>query len=388
MTTPDLFRSFPAERLKPVDGLAVTAAVWEEAHDYHRHQLRLHALLAHGAGIVTGLEVIASDPPDDNVYILPGIAVDTAGQTIVLREPRSFALGRAEGLVQILLSYGEGRPAPRNGAAEEGAPLFVRAEYALEATPRPPGTPWVELARVRRSGRSAPVVNAPDPAQPAADEIDLRYRRAVGAAGPEPVTVAVCYADRQPDDAHHRGLSHLARFLRGPLGGRQPVWVDDNVPLTSGLELYTLVYVVAHSEFQLTADELKGLYSYLQAGGTLFLESCRRAVTDAAPPSDASFLDMLASLGVSLEPVRAGHRLLTEPALFGMLPAGFETKSLAEVKLGGGVLFSTSDFGCLWQGERRGRPGLRDEIRSALEWGANVLDFAAARRREAGRAKA
>jgi hypothetical protein len=94
---------------------------------------------------------------------------------------------------------------------------------------------------------------------------------------------------------------------------------------------------------------------------------------------------MLTSLGVALEPLRAGHRLLTEPALFGLLPAGFETKSLAEVKLGGGVLFSTSDFGCLWQGERRGRPGLRDEIRSALEWGANVVDFAAARRREAGR---
>jgi hypothetical protein len=229
------------------------------------------------------------------------------------------------------------------------------------------------------------VSNAKDPAQPGVNEIDRRYRCSVGAAPAETLTLAMCYADKTADEAHRRGLGHLAHYLRGPFGGHQRVWVEDNVPLTSGLEAYTLVYLVAHSEFQLNADELKGLYAYLQAGGTLFLESCRRGITENAPSSDASFQDMLTSLGVALEPLRAGHRLLTEPALFGLLPAGFETKSLAEVKLGGGVLFSTSDFGCLWQGERRGRPGLRDEIRSALEWGANVVDFAAARRREAGR---
>lgn len=384
MTTPELLRAVPTERLRPTDGLAITADVWEEAHDYHRQQLRLHALLSHGAGVVTGLEVLASDPPDGSVFILPGIAVDAAGRTIVLPEPRSFDLGRVEGPVYLLLSYGEGRARPRAGAEEESAALYVRAEYGIEASLRPPADGQVELARIRRRGPTAPLTNPADPTQPAANEIDLRFRRPVGAPQTAPWTVAVVYADKAPNDAHRRGLAHLARFLRGPFGGRQPVWVDDDVALTAaGLADYTLIYMVAHAEFSLTADELKGLYAYLQAGGTVLMESCRRPVVEGAPPADVSFRDILASLGVNLEPLRLGHRLFTEPSLFGVPPAGFETKGLTEFRLGGGVVMTTGDYGCVWQGERRGRPALRDEIRSAHEWGANLLAFAAARRQEA-----
>ncbi len=76
MDNKDLLQEFPAKRIKPVDGLAVTAKVWEEAHEYHRQRQRFHAMLNHGAGVVTGLEVIASDPPDTAVYVQPGIALD------------------------------------------------------------------------------------------------------------------------------------------------------------------------------------------------------------------------------------------------------------------------------------------------------------------------
>ena len=68
---------FPRKRIRAVDGMAVTADVWEEAHDYHRQINRLHTLLYHGAGIVTGLDVIASDPADSSVYVLPGLAMDS-----------------------------------------------------------------------------------------------------------------------------------------------------------------------------------------------------------------------------------------------------------------------------------------------------------------------
>ena len=87
MSTEDLLKIFPDKWIKPVDGLAVTAEVWEEAHDHHRQGQRFHAILHHGSGVITGLEVMASDPPDTSVYILPGVAVDPAGQTIVLPQP-------------------------------------------------------------------------------------------------------------------------------------------------------------------------------------------------------------------------------------------------------------------------------------------------------------
>ena len=70
---------FPTRRIKPFDGMAVTAGVWGEAHDYHRRRLAAHELLWHGAGIVAGLEVVASDPPDSAVYISQGVALYAPG---------------------------------------------------------------------------------------------------------------------------------------------------------------------------------------------------------------------------------------------------------------------------------------------------------------------
>ncbi|MEE8392266.1 MAG: hypothetical protein V3S14_15930, partial [Anaerolineae bacterium] len=67
MDKDERIKVFPAKRIKPVDGMAVTAQVWEEAHNYHQQQQRFHTMFYHGAGIVTGLEVIASDPADTSV---------------------------------------------------------------------------------------------------------------------------------------------------------------------------------------------------------------------------------------------------------------------------------------------------------------------------------
>src|SRR5690606_6939207 len=102
MLTREALSIFPHKRIRAVDGMAVTAEVWEEAHDYHRQLNRLHTVLHHGAGIVTGLEVIASDPPDNSVYLLPGLAVDSVGQTIVVPEPRAYDLGNAEGRLYLI----------------------------------------------------------------------------------------------------------------------------------------------------------------------------------------------------------------------------------------------------------------------------------------------
>ena len=59
MTDKDFLQKFPVKRIKPIDGMAVTAETWEEAHEYHRQYERFHTLLHHGWGIVTGLEVIS-----------------------------------------------------------------------------------------------------------------------------------------------------------------------------------------------------------------------------------------------------------------------------------------------------------------------------------------
>ena len=379
MFSQELLSLFPTKRIKAADGMAVTAQVWEEAHDQHRQLLRFHALLNHGAGIVTGLEVIASDPADSSVYILPGIAVDSLGQTIVLPEPRAYDLGMAEGTLYLILTYAESRPRYEGNRMSEDAPLYVNGEYGLQAASALPPTAHVELGRVRRQGANTPITLAKDPAHPRLNELDLRYRQLVGAQQAPPVTVAVCYAGSGSETPHAGGASNLAHSLR--LAGHT-VWVDRNVPLRYGLESYTLVCLVGRDAFDLGPDEMTALYNFRQQGGVIFYESCRRYVRSEAPGGDGSFRELMSSLGIKLEPLPADHRLLSYPYLFGEPPDGFETLGQPHLEVADGVVFSTYDYGCLWQGARRDRIASRNEIRNGLEFGANIVHYAIGRAAE------
>ena len=365
--------------------MAVTAEVWEEAHGYHRQRQRFHALLSHGPGIVTGLEVIASDPPDSSVYILPGIAVDPQGRTIVLAEPVAYDVGSvAEGVLHLLLSYGEGRPRAGGDQGQPDGPLYVHAEFGVEARSTWPDTPCVELARVRRQSRESPIHDAKDEMHPGPNEIDTRFRQEVGAAPQEVASMAVVYLGGGKKDVRHgQGASYLARaFGRlGLRGGECRLHVDYDVPLDPGLETYTLVYLVGQGAFQLGKEEMEALYGYLQGGGTAFIESCRRDTSTGDPPADASFSTLMADLGLQLSELQPDHRLLAEPFLFGAPPPGFETQGAPKVVVSDEVIFSTHDYGCLWQGERRTGPASREEIRAALEWGCNVVAYAVQRKR-------
>lgn len=238
-----------------------------------------------------------------------------------------------------------------------------------------PDTPGVELARVRRRDHQAPLVDAKDAEHPGLNEIDLRFRPEVGAAPQEALSLAVCYTGGLKEARQAHGASYLARALRGNRSGR-PVWVDDRVPLASGLEPYTLVYLVGRDAFKLGRDEMNALYTHLQTGGTLLIESCRHGLDSGDPPADASFLDLLSSMGIQLKEPKPGDDLLTVPYLFAAPPPGFETEGTPRVLVGDGVIFSTFDYGCLWQGQRRGRLASREEIRTAMEWGANLVAYA------------
>jgi hypothetical protein len=55
--------------------------------------------------------------------------------------------------------------------------------------------------------------------------------------------------------------------------------------------------------------------------------------------------------------------------------------------VGEGVILSACDYGCLWQGERRGQAASREEIRAAHEWGSNIIAYAAARRAQTNRSQ-
>lgn len=378
MNPEDLIRLFSTRRISPFDGMAVTADIWNEAHDYHRQRQRLHALFSHGTGIVTGLEVIASDPADSSVYILPGIALDPLGRTIVIAEPTAYDLSTADGWLHLTLSYGESRPRPDTSSDSEGGPMYVHAEFGIEAELDAPGANSVELARVWRQDAGYPVSDAQDPEHPGPNEIDLRFRHEIGAAPQKAAAVAVCYAGGDPIEHHGQGADYLVRSLRH--SDNLHIWADLGAPITRDLERYAIVYLVGQQEFELSPEEMRAIYDYIQNGGTLFIESCRREITTGNPPADASFAGALKSWGFPLQRLQPGHDLLVQPYLFAAPPSGFETRATPAVLVGNGVIWSTNDYGCLWGGERRDGTPPREQIRTAIEWGTNIIAYALARR--------
>jgi hypothetical protein len=371
-----ILEKFPFKRLKPVDGIAVTAQLWDEAHEYHRSQQRYHDLLRHGPGIVSGLEVIASDPPDSMVYVLPGAAVDSNGDLIVIKEPVLYDFGIGQGLLHLLLSYAESRPEQETN----GGPLYIRAQFGLEAVTQLPDTPYLELGRVRRT-RPGPIGDPAAPESPAENEIDPRFRILTGrplTVGIQPASIAVCYTGKLAKAVRGHGSGFLTSTLNR---AGFHLAVDDGVQIVSNLEPYTLVYLVGQAGAGLNRDQMKSLYTYLHAGGTLFMESCRQDSEADSQTGDAVFTELAASFGILLAGVESGHPLLTEPNLFGETPPGFETNG--RLLAGEGMVLSTFDYGCLWQARRRGRPAEREEIRSAQEWGENLITFALLRRQRA-----
>jgi hypothetical protein len=380
----ELIQAFPDKRIKPADGMAVTAAVWEEAHDYHRSYAHFHNLLAHGSGILVGLEVIASDPPDPAVYVMPGIAIGAQGEFIVLKKPVAYDIGNARGKLYLQLTYGES--APRVGSDPERTEelLYINTEFGIEAKSEPGDSVGVELARLRRETRKSPICDAQDPEHPVLNEIDLRFRREIGGQSslPDVASMAICYLGGKPNDRHYRGASTLGRAMRH--SGNVALWVDDAVSISPELGHYDLVYLVGLGKFTLDKDEMMVLHDYLENGGTIFAESCRQKSAKELL-SDTAFFDVFGSMKVALEDVQPGHPLLTVPFLFASATPGFAVEGEPKLLAGGGVVFSGHDYGCLWQGQQQGDGPSREMVRAAHEWGSNLVMYALHRCREIGR---
>jgi len=347
-------------------------------HGYHRLQDRFHAQFGHGPGILAGLGIIASDPPDVSVYVLPGAAIDPKGYAISLPEPLNFDLGQAaEGCSTCSSRMMKASLAPERPRAEV-SPLYVQTGFTIEARPTLPDTPYVELARIWHENRQAPIRDAKEPAHPGLNEIDLRFRSELRELRSEIARIGVWYVGT-PSQRHGRGAQNLAAALSH--SGSLRVWVDDGIG-GADLQNYTLAYIVAQGGFNLAPADIRALADYIKGGGTLFFEVCRHDVTGDPFALDTALQELLGAAGVKLEELTPGHPVASEPNFFAVLPAGFEARGT--LRVGGGVVFSSQDYGCLWQGERRGAPATREEIRSAIEWGENLLHYALKRRAPPG----
>lgn len=378
MNIEDKLRTYPTKRTKPVNGMAVTADVWEQSHDYHRLRHKLHSLFNHGAGIVTGLNVIASDPPDATVYVMPGIAIDQQGETIVLTEPLAFDLGIAEGNLMLLLTYEESEPRADSGEDQELNLSYIHSEFGLGAIPVSRAIEkkliGIELARINRENRESPVYNPQDAEYPKTNELDLRYRIEIGSVQKESFGIGVFYLGGQPGKQHSAGLTRLSKVFNKK--NHYQVCVDDNTNLTQIQQEYALLYLVGQDRFKLADAEMNALYTYIQEGGTVLFESNHQKQKGNNTAADTAFVELVGSMGIKLSELSVDHEIFDTPNLFAVPPEGFKTEKGAQILIHEGVIVSKYDYGTIWTGKSHGTPPSRETIRAAYEWGENIISYA------------
>jgi hypothetical protein len=350
---------FPNKQIKAYDGMAITADVWAEAHDEHRKALQAHDLVFHGAGVIAGLEVLANDPPDQYVFISPGVGVDSGGNIIVVAEQVAYDFGNAvEGTLYLLLGHGE-----REVGGVQDEVRYLQDEYVVAARPAlPTKRPAVELARINLSKRGAPVKNAAAAGHPGIDELDLRYRQDVSPAAARLVKVGLCSLGKDSPAALVTGWDYLARECQKASSSK--LIVDAGIPLPSDLQAFSIVYLSASGAFKADANTVKELGAFLgQQGKGLIIEALDSA-------AEESFKPLLSELGVTLKSAGENDLVMKTPNVFCAPPDGAQGNSIS---FGKNVAYSTAGYALAWSGKVKS--GSRADIRSALEWGVNLVEY-------------
>ncbi len=369
----------PITGINPFDELPIDAVMWRKAHDLHEKHRLLHEFSTHRPGIVYGLEVLAKD--ERKIVVAPGVAIDPEGRAITLHEPVTFSL-EEKGQFYVILSYKQPFIADSAMTVGSGEKYYEYLEgREVRVAKELPATPCVELARLYHTGAEKPIRNANNPFDPAGDEIDLLHR---SQAFPH------CYADVAigelayvPQGAkvswkpNRQGLWSLLQEGNGR-GFHLDFLGPVNVAAETIAPMPALLYIAGSTAFQpFTAQQLDGLRRYLAGGGLLLGDACG---SDAFPKS---FTELATQVGANLQEIDKAHLLLKAHYIFAAPPPGGVEGGSFLLDEQAGVLLSLNNYGGAWQGDLV-KPSVataRERVRQAVEFGLNIITFAAKRQR-------
>ena len=351
-------------RIQPFTGLVIDPPTRGAAHDYHRLYQRLHLISLHGSGIAQGLAVLPTDPPGGAVVVEPGVAVDDAGEVIVVPERERVTIDARAGSAYLALAFHEATPARTDGAPEvdpQEARGRVVEHYRIDVLDARPEPPALELARIAlAAGGELVVTAAPNPWAPGVNEIDGRYRPQL--SGPPVRDLRIALVASGPTEElqadHLQGFGHLLDACA--VAGLR---VSPQFAANGELPDADLLYVTGRADVAPEPALVDGLSERLRGGSWLFADGCG---------AGSAFAEGLGSL-VSEDAGTAGletESLVTDAHyVFGAAPDG---ACEGELRWGSRALVSARDFGCAWRGRYEGGPLPRSRIRDALEFGVNV----------------
>jgi len=355
------------ERVKGFEGMRVDATVWNQAHDFHLYQQMFHNLGFHGAGIASGLEVFAQNPPSRSLVISPGIAVDQRGYLIILSKKEIYPLTiKKKGKIYLNIQFAE---VPTEAKAPtEGRPFRFKQAYRIQESQNPPSELEIELARVEITGEKEPIADAKNPSHPETNEIDLRFRHYGGGHIRGAISLGQVSWEAEGNAIHLDGLFQLVNHINTQTPYRAEF--AGPVPLKGDLSGFNLLYFSGDGSFKLTAEEEKSLAKFLDGGGFLFGNGCPQV-----PKNEFGFAfnDLATRLKRPLSQLKPDHSILQTHYPFSYPPQ--VSGEGRPMMIGDGLVYCDADYGCAWSGKGAKAGISREEIRSALEFGANTLIY-------------
>jgi len=363
----DNYGLLPKKHILPYDGMSINANVWDEAHNYHSQVQNAHQYFLHGTGIVVGLDVVASDPPDNLVFVLPGVAIDTSGKMIILSEPVAYDLGeKINGKLRLFLLHREVKIKAAK-TEENNVPAYMQDEYVIVARTDELDTAHVEIARINRETVKSAIHDAGQTNAPRVNEIDLRFRKYVCPPPSEQILAGVSYLGKVPEKNYDQALIHLIK----PLANESPyhLIVENDVPLDENLFNYKLLYLLATNSAKFDKKQADTLQNFIQNDGKILVEFCEQV-------SEEHAVELLKPLGSALTKLTIAHPVFHAPYLFSLAPQGSLAQDNVVVWQGEPcILVTTGSYGTLWRGQAQQPAFSRELIRSSIEWGVNLLSY-------------
>lgn len=430
----------PFERLQIKDGLLITRDRWQMTQAYHRQRQNFQFQSLHQPGIVCGLEVSVTTNPKEqesnsqksnsqnsrSLTIQPGIAIDSAGNPIIVPKPvevsiASTPLPDQTLVIHLVVNYVD--PDEQEHHADDE---IIREDHRF-AEKISLDELDVELCRITLTSESSSLSPAADVYQPSPNSLDHRYRQPITLRPPKSVRVAHIKTDTAYSQAIEQGLTLLLQSTDALYPALQPTTMPQVIPkrkwLTGGELNRCDLIVCPHEQVSRLIESnarVKTLQNFLLGGSVLCISadilktplaklhtvseelSAALRDLDSSPEENIAYKDSLlaeveatkteitrqvqaccrpvvqlaAKMNYPIKrfnPLRKNHPLLSEPFLFAQPPK--IGRQPTYVFCWGGLVLIISNLANAWQLDERLSLSRRN-IRTTQEWGINLLHYA------------
>ncbi|MBD2681282.1 MULTISPECIES: DUF4159 domain-containing protein [Nostoc] len=375
----------PLNRLQASDGLLITADRWRKAHEYHRQRQNAHYQSLNQPGVVCGLGVRAILAPSSVkaeyrdhrwVEIQPGIAIDVAGNVIVVPNSIPFRIATEVPdsepvMIYLVASYVD----PEQLRRDEQNNDFMQETFRIDEKRQRPEATEIELCRIFLQPGPVSISLPSDVFFPGYNNIDLRYRLQ---AQSRPQAIVRMALVAHSDSEYARTFFNLSYLLQAvevlhpSLRGADDV---GQISLEENIQEYDLLYLTGKEALSLNSREFEALKFYLDKGGVLLVDTPLNAIS--LIESTQIIAQQLGYPLKPLEELRRNHPLRTKPFLFAALP--MINQQVMHLSIGGGIILAVGDLGSCW-GPDQELSLSRVVIRTAQELGINILQYAWKRR--------